>query len=54
MPGEIAPLARLARPHVAMITNVAPAHLEAFDRVDAIAARKGGRSSTGWSRAASR
>jgi UDP-N-acetylmuramoyl-tripeptide--D-alanyl-D-alanine ligase len=29
-PGEIAPLARLARPHVAMVTTVAPAHLEAF------------------------
>ncbi|KNG95142.1 UDP-N-acetylmuramoyl-tripeptide--D-alanyl-D-alanine ligase [Pseudaestuariivita atlantica] len=30
-PGEIAPLSRLARPHVAMVTNVAPVHLEAFD-----------------------
>ncbi len=29
-PGEIAPLARLARPHVVMVTTVAPAHLEAF------------------------
>ncbi|AOZ69808.1 UDP-N-acetylmuramoyl-tripeptide--D-alanyl-D-alanine ligase [Rhodobacter xanthinilyticus] len=29
-PGEIAPLARLARPHAAMITTVAAAHLEAF------------------------
>ena len=29
-PGEIAPLARLARLDVAMITTVAPAHLEAF------------------------
>src|SRR6056297_4170464 len=29
-PGEIAPLARMARPHVAMITTVAAAHLEAF------------------------
>jgi UDP-N-acetylmuramoyl-tripeptide--D-alanyl-D-alanine ligase len=30
-PGEIEPLARLARPHVALITTVAPAHLAAFD-----------------------
>ncbi|MES2549061.1 MAG: UDP-N-acetylmuramoyl-tripeptide--D-alanyl-D-alanine ligase, partial [Pseudomonadota bacterium] len=30
-PGEIAPLARLARLDVAMVTTVAPAHLEAFD-----------------------
>ncbi|MEX0286436.1 MAG: UDP-N-acetylmuramoyl-tripeptide--D-alanyl-D-alanine ligase [Paracoccaceae bacterium] len=39
-PGEIAPLARMARPHVAMITTVAPAHLEAFENVEAIAAEK--------------
>ncbi|WP_225027867.1 UDP-N-acetylmuramoyl-tripeptide--D-alanyl-D-alanine ligase [Xinfangfangia pollutisoli] len=39
-PGEIAPLARLARPHVAMITTIAPAHLEAFASVEAIAAEK--------------
>lgn len=39
-PGEIAPLAKLARPHVVMITTVAAAHLEAFDSVDAIAAEK--------------
>ncbi len=39
-PGEIAPLARLARPHVAMITTVAPAHLEAFDSVEDIAREK--------------
>ena len=30
-PGEIAPLSRMARPHVAMITTVAPVHLEAFE-----------------------
>ncbi|MGR3492268.1 MAG: UDP-N-acetylmuramoyl-tripeptide--D-alanyl-D-alanine ligase, partial [Shimia sp.] len=30
-PGEIAPLSRLARPDVAMVTIIAPAHLEAFD-----------------------
>ena len=39
-PGEIAPLARLARPHVALITTVAPAHLEAFDSVADIAREK--------------
>lgn len=39
-PGEIAPLARLARPHVAMITTVAPAHLEAFDSIEDIAREK--------------
>ena len=39
-PGEIAPLARLARPHVALVTTVAAAHLEAFDSIDAIAAEK--------------
>ncbi|MDK3017989.1 UDP-N-acetylmuramoyl-tripeptide--D-alanyl-D-alanine ligase [Pseudodonghicola flavimaris] len=39
-PGEIAPLARLARPHVAMITTVAAAHLEAFDSVEDIAREK--------------
>ena len=39
-PGEIAPLARLARPHVAMITTVAPAHLAAFGSLDGIAAEK--------------
>jgi len=39
-PGEIAPLAALARPHVAMITTVAAAHLEAFSDVGAIAREK--------------
>lgn len=39
-PGEIGPLARLARPHVAMITTVAPAHLEAFDDIEGIAREK--------------
>jgi len=39
-PGEIAPLARLARPHVAVITTVAAAHLEAFDGIEAIAREK--------------
>ncbi|MES2915248.1 MAG: UDP-N-acetylmuramoyl-tripeptide--D-alanyl-D-alanine ligase [Pseudomonadota bacterium] len=39
-PGEIAPLARLARLDVAMITTVAPAHLEAFESVEGIAREK--------------
>ncbi|WP_405106901.1 UDP-N-acetylmuramoyl-tripeptide--D-alanyl-D-alanine ligase [Phaeobacter sp. BS52] len=39
-PGEISPLARQARPHVAMVTTVAPVHLEAFDGIDGIAAEK--------------
>jgi UDP-N-acetylmuramoyl-tripeptide--D-alanyl-D-alanine ligase len=39
-PGEIAPLARMARPHLALITTVAPAHLEAFADLDAIAREK--------------
>ena len=39
-PGEIAPLARLTRPHVALITTVAPAHLEAFQDVEGIAREK--------------
>ncbi|WP_371157062.1 UDP-N-acetylmuramoyl-tripeptide--D-alanyl-D-alanine ligase [Jannaschia sp. 2305UL9-9] len=30
-PGEIGPLAKMAAPHVAMVTIVAPVHLEAFD-----------------------
>ncbi|PWE34064.1 UDP-N-acetylmuramoyl-tripeptide--D-alanyl-D-alanine ligase [Maritimibacter sp. 55A14] len=40
-PGEIAPLSRLARPHVGLITTVAAAHLEAFDGLEAIAREKG-------------
>jgi UDP-N-acetylmuramyl pentapeptide synthase len=39
-PGEIAPLARLAQLDVAMVTTVAPAHLEAFDSVEGIAHEK--------------
>lgn len=39
-PGEIAPLARLARLNLAIITTVAPAHLEAFDNVEGIAHEK--------------
>lgn len=40
-PGEIEPLARLARPHVAMVTTVAAAHLEAFGAIEGIAHEKG-------------
>ncbi len=38
--GEIAPLAKMAAPHVVMITTVAAAHLEAFNSVDDIAIEK--------------
>jgi UDP-N-acetylmuramoyl-tripeptide--D-alanyl-D-alanine ligase len=40
-PGEIAALARLVRPHVAMITTVEAAHLGFFSSVEAIAEAKG-------------
>ncbi|WP_299358190.1 UDP-N-acetylmuramoyl-tripeptide--D-alanyl-D-alanine ligase [uncultured Paracoccus sp.] len=39
-PGEIAPLSRMARPHVAMITTVGAAHMEAFGSLDGIAREK--------------
>ncbi|MBF9034497.1 UDP-N-acetylmuramoyl-tripeptide--D-alanyl-D-alanine ligase [Rhodobacterales bacterium HKCCE2091] len=39
-PGEIAPLSRMAAPHVAIVTNVAAAHLEAFGGVEDIAREK--------------
>lgn len=39
-PGEIAPLAKMADLDVAMITIVAPAHLEAFENIDGIAREK--------------
>ncbi len=39
-PGEIAPLAKLARLNVAVVTTVAPAHLEAFESVEGIAEEK--------------
>ncbi|MHA1188945.1 MAG: UDP-N-acetylmuramoylalanyl-D-glutamyl-2,6-diaminopimelate--D-alanyl-D-alanine ligase [Alphaproteobacteria bacterium] len=39
-PGEISPLARLVRPHIAIITTVARAHMEFFNDVAGIAAAK--------------
>ncbi len=40
-PGEIAPLAKMARPHVALVTNVAAVHMAAFDDLAGIAREKG-------------
>ncbi|NCA68544.1 MAG: UDP-N-acetylmuramoyl-tripeptide--D-alanyl-D-alanine ligase [Sphingobacteriia bacterium] len=40
-PGEIAAMTRLARPHVALITNAGRAHLEGFGSVDGVARAKG-------------
>ena len=39
-PGEITPLSQMARPHVAMVTTVAAAHLASFDNLAGIAAEK--------------
>ena len=39
-PGEIAPLSKMARPHVGVVTTVAPAHLEAFEDIVGIAVEK--------------
>lgn len=39
-PGEIAPLSKLARPDVALITTIAAAHLEAFENIEGIAHEK--------------
>lgn len=38
--GEITPLTELVRPHAAIVTTIAPAHLEFFDSVQAIAEAK--------------
>ena len=38
--GEITPLARMVRPHVAIVTTVEPVHLEFFPNVEAIARAK--------------
>ena len=40
-PGEVAMLAAWAMPHVALITNAAPAHLEGFGSIEAVARAKG-------------
>ena len=39
-PGEIAPLSFMVQPHVAMITTIAPAHMEAFEGIEGIAQEK--------------
>ncbi len=38
--GEIAPLAEMVRPHIGVITRLAPAHIEALGSVEAIAREK--------------
>lgn len=38
--GEIRPLSKLVRPHIAVVTNVAAAHLEYFNTIDDIADAK--------------
>ena len=40
-PGEIARLARLTRPHIGVITQCAPAHLEGFGSLEGVAQAKG-------------
>ena len=39
-PGEITPLTKMARPDVAIVTAIAPAHMEFFDSVEDIARAK--------------
>lgn len=38
--GEIEPLSRLVRPHVAVVTTIAPAHTEFFETIEAVADAK--------------
>ncbi|GLQ53487.1 UDP-N-acetylmuramoyl-tripeptide--D-alanyl-D-alanine ligase [Devosia nitrariae] len=38
--GEITPLVKLVRPHIAVITSIAPAHLDAFGSLEGIARAK--------------
>jgi UDP-N-acetylmuramoyl-tripeptide--D-alanyl-D-alanine ligase len=38
--GEITPLVAMVRPHIVMITKIAPVHLEYFESIDAIADAK--------------
>jgi UDP-N-acetylmuramoyl-tripeptide--D-alanyl-D-alanine ligase len=40
-PGEIAALTRLVRPHVAIVTAIAPAHIENLGSIEAVADAKG-------------
>ena len=40
-PGEILPLTAMVRPHVALVTTIAPVHIEHFASLDAIADAKG-------------
>ncbi len=39
-PGEIAPRSRLVRPHHALVTKIAPAHLEGLGSIEAVADEK--------------
>jgi UDP-N-acetylmuramoyl-tripeptide--D-alanyl-D-alanine ligase len=39
-PGEIAPLVRMVRPHVALVTTIAPVHIEHLGSIEAIADAK--------------
>ncbi|MCI4646144.1 MAG: UDP-N-acetylmuramoyl-tripeptide--D-alanyl-D-alanine ligase [Hyphomonadaceae bacterium] len=41
-PGEIAPRSKLVRPHHALITKIAPAHLEGLGSVEGVAEEKAG------------
>jgi UDP-N-acetylmuramoyl-tripeptide--D-alanyl-D-alanine ligase len=40
-PGEITRLCRIARPNIGLLTNIGPAHLEAFGSLSAVAKAKG-------------
>lgn len=40
-PGDIAYLTQIARPQIALVNNIAPAHLERMGRIEAIAETKG-------------
>ena len=39
-PGEIASLGKMLRPHVAVLLNVNPVHIEYFDSIEGIATEK--------------
>jgi len=39
-PGEIAPRSRMAKPHIAMITKIAPAHLQGVGSIEGVADEK--------------